>query len=82
MIDVKAGDVLIINGQRMVIVDDQPYDYPKLVTEVEAGLRAVVSLLRARRQDTQGADALLSDLIAAVRALAPELRAAFAVHER
>jgi hypothetical protein len=42
VIHVAEGDRLILNGQRMVIVDDKPYDYPRLVTEAEYG--AIVAL--------------------------------------
>lgn len=46
-IDVEAGDVLVINGQRMVIMDDQPHDYPRLLTEVEVGLEVAKGYIRA-----------------------------------
>lgn len=47
-IDVVAGDVLVINGQRMVIVDDNPHGYPRLVSEVEVGILAAASYVRNR----------------------------------
>lgn len=47
-IDVQAGDVLVINNQRMVILDDRPHDYPRLVSEVEAGLASAQAHIRRR----------------------------------
>ncbi len=46
-IEVEAGDVLVLNGQRMVITDDSPRDYPKLITEREAGIAAARKHIRA-----------------------------------
>jgi hypothetical protein len=48
LVHVQAGDVLVINNQRMVIVDDDPHRYPTLVTELEAGIRAAASYVRER----------------------------------
>lgn len=94
IIDVKVGDVLVINGQRMVIIDDNPMDYPRLVCEAEAGLAYAIGLLRARanrmvverRDETDAAagaalDAqigLLRDMVMDVRKVAPEVRQAYA----
>jgi hypothetical protein len=47
-IEVKAGDVLVISGQRMAIVDDRAHHYPRLVTEAEAGALHARALIRAR----------------------------------
>jgi hypothetical protein len=46
-IDVEAGDVLVINGQRLVILDDRPHGYPRIVSEVEVGLEMARSYLKA-----------------------------------
>lgn len=91
-LDVEAGDVLIINGQRMVILDDQPYGYPRIVGEAEAGLAAAVALVRAQltasfqRQPGTVEDnarsnerqAVLTSLIRQLNALAEELRQRYA----
>lgn len=48
VLEVKAGDVLVIHGQRMVIVDEDKTRYPALVSEVELGIRAAAQFVRAR----------------------------------
>lgn len=48
ILDVFEHDVLVLNGQRMVILDDRPMDYPRLVTEAEAGLAAARTAIRER----------------------------------
>lgn len=47
ILDVAEHDVLILNGQRMVILDDRPQGYPRLVTEAEAGLARATEAVRA-----------------------------------
>jgi len=92
IIRVIEGDVLVINGQRMVIVDDNPQGYPQLVTEVEAGIRAAVQLiLRDAAEDANfptGDEAariqwtarmeMRSKLAHEIRSLAPSLRQKYA----
>lgn len=48
ILDVSEHDVLVLNGQRMVILDDRPQHYPRLVTEAEAGLAAARTAIRER----------------------------------
>jgi hypothetical protein len=38
-VEVKEGDVLILNGTPMILIDDQPYEYPHAVTPAEYGAR-------------------------------------------
>lgn len=45
-IDVTEGDVLVLNGQPMVIADDRLMAYPQLITEAEWGLLAAQRVLR------------------------------------
>lgn len=91
-IDVQAGDVLVINGQRMAIVDDKPNGYPRLVSEVEAGLLGAYGVIRAQLaasfQGQPGTEednarrnerqAVLTGLGKAVMDLAPILREHYA----
>jgi hypothetical protein len=93
VIDVKPGDVLVINGQRMAIVDDRPRtNYPRLVSEVEAGLLAAYGVIRAQLADSfkrqpgtvednarsNERQAVLTNLGKAVMDLAPILREHYA----
>lgn len=47
-LEVKSGDVLVIDGQRLVILDDDPHGYPTLVTEAEFGIRVAAIYVRNR----------------------------------
>ena len=90
LIEVKESDVLVINGQRMVIVDSNPHQYPKLVTEVEYGVILATEVVRSelkasfRRQpgtEEQNArrnerQAVLTGLVKAIDDLRPTLRRA------
>lgn len=51
ILDVAEHDVLILNGQRMVILDDRPQGYPRLVTEAEAGLALARTVIRERSME-------------------------------
>lgn len=39
VVEVKEGDVLILNGLPMILIDDQAFDYPHAVTPAEYGAR-------------------------------------------
>lgn len=39
VVEVKEGDVLILNGVPMILIDDQAFDYPHAVTPAEYGAR-------------------------------------------
>jgi hypothetical protein len=92
-VHVQEGDVLVINGQRMVILDDKPRtDYPRLVTEVEAGILAALAVIReklsaalaeqpgteAQNASRNDRQALLTGLRHDVARLLPELRERYA----
>lgn len=93
-LDVEEGDVLVLNGQRMVIVDDRPRtDYPRLVTELEAGMIRAADTLRLKMVDLMAEEnraateqdaakyrdqwMFVSTMIREVTSLAAELRAAY-----
>lgn len=51
VIDVAPGDVLVINGQRLVITDDEQLHNPVAVSEVEAGLRMAARFIQEQLMD-------------------------------
>jgi hypothetical protein len=57
VVEVKEGDVLILNGAPMILIDDQSYGYPHAVTPTEYGARLAareVSSLRKEKLTATG----------------------------
>lgn len=48
-VEVKEGDVLLLNGVPMILIDDQRYDYPHAVTPAEYGARLAAREVRKLR---------------------------------
>jgi hypothetical protein len=56
-VEVKEGDVLVLNGAPMILIDDQPYDYPHAVTPAEYGARlAAREVAKLRSANIRTAD--------------------------
>lgn len=84
IIDVEEGDVLVLNGQRMVIIDDRLTGYPRLATEPEWGLaiaqrevRNHISTIRTTAKPDDPTVRALYDLLRTLIQQADRLRAAF-----
>lgn len=76
-IDVEEGDVLILNGQRMVIADDRSMDYPHLITEAEWGLvvarRAVGDYITELQREKESTDPEAAARVNTLHALSSRL---------
>lgn len=51
VVEVKEGDVLILNGAPMILIDDQPYEYPHAVTPAEYGARLAAREIKKLRTE-------------------------------
>ena len=49
-VEVKEGDVLLLNGAPMILIDDQAYDYPHAVTPAEYGARLAAREIKKLQQ--------------------------------
>jgi hypothetical protein len=74
-VEVKEGDVLLLNGVPMILIDDQRYEYPHAVTPAEYGARLAAREVRKLREakisttDRAPWDAALQEAEVAVTAL-------------
>jgi hypothetical protein len=75
-LDVKEGDVLVLNDQNMVICDDRRHGYPRLVTETEWGV------VLARRAVNDQMNALLDDPGMADPQAAAQINVLYRIHAR
>lgn len=51
VVEVKEGDVLILNGVPMILIDDQTLDYPHAVTPAEYGARLAAREVKKLRAE-------------------------------
>ena len=49
-VEVKEGDVLLLNGAPMILIDDQAYEYPHAVTPAEYGARLAAREIKKLQQ--------------------------------
>lgn len=74
-VEVKEGDVLLLNGVPMILIDDQAYEYPHAVTPAEYGARLAAREIKKlhgeniRTTDRAPWDAALQEAHLAVTAL-------------
>lgn len=50
-VEVKEGDVLILNGTPMILIDDQAFEYPHAVTPAEYGARLAARQIKELRAE-------------------------------
>lgn len=49
-VELEEGDMIVLNGVPMMIIDDRAMDYPQLVTPAEFGDRMILALARRAEQ--------------------------------
>lgn len=49
-VELEEGDMVVLNGQPMMLIDDRALDYPQLVTPAEFGDRMILALARRAEQ--------------------------------